>query len=245
MRLIPLDRRRTSKPNGPVARSEAGHAARSRHELVGWIALGLVVAVVLTVISRSSVVSGTPIHPDRASALTKSRVPIVSARREHESRRTSHPRPTVGPTTKIPPGTSTPARTTDRLGFDASPPGRTTETTTTTTTTTTTPTQTPRPQYAPSTISGTLEYPNDLASTFPFSSPTGIAAVQVSWNGGSELDARLHCQGATTSAPGAHGIALSVSGVPGQCSVTVSLAAGTRATVPFTLDVNAPDAPPK
>ena len=235
MKIIPLGRRPSPKTDDLASRPPAGRPSRSRHELVGWIALGLVVAVVLSVVSRSSVLSGTT-HAYRPSEAAKIRATPADGLRNARSATTRRQAP--APTTKNASVKSTHRRTEKPVVSEPSPSVLTIDSTTPTTAL-----KAPRAQVdAPLIFSGTLGYPNDLASTLPFSSSSGIAAVRISWTGGSELDARLHCRGTTTSAPGAHGISLSVSGSPGPCAVTVSLAPGTRTTVPFSLDINAPSA---
>lgn len=227
MRIVRLGRRSRPKDGtrGSEPADDSGRGARPRRELVGWIALGLLVAVVLTVLSRSSVVSGTT-HPKRQTTSDK------AAQHNSSSRETTtDPRAATS---------ASPARSSSTASLKTVKAATTTTTPSTTSTTTSTTTTTVARATGPTSLAGTLAYPSDLATTYPFTSPSGLAAVRVRWGGGSELDARLHCPGATTSAPGAHGISLSVTGRAGRCSITVSLASGTRTSVSYLIEVDAP-----
>ncbi len=90
--------------------------------------------------------------------------------------------------------------------------------------------------------SGVLSYPEDIATSIPFTSPSGVAAVRVTWHGGSELVAALRCRGAHDSVPGTHGISISIDGSPGACAVAIALASGVRSHVAYAVSVLTPDA---
>lgn len=89
-----------------------------------------------------------------------------------------------------------------------------------------------------------LRYPDDIATSFPFASPSGIASVRALWRGGEALEMTLGCGRATTSGSGARGLSLVVAGRPGSCTVSIALAGSQRGSVSYTLDVQVPLADP-
>jgi hypothetical protein len=89
-----------------------------------------------------------------------------------------------------------------------------------------------------------LRYPDDIATSFPFASVSGIALVRALWRGGEMLKMTLTCGRATTSGAGAHGVSLVVSGRPGPCTVAIAFGANERGSVSYTLDVQVPPADP-
>ena len=125
-------------------------------------------------------------HATRAA---RNRTPRTAAAQRHlhdSNSGTTDPPASISPTT-----TTSPAATT-----------------TTTTTTTIEPPRTTTPTKSSSTrqtapdllqYSGALTYPEDVATSIPFSSADGIAAARVTWSGGAELVASLRCRGAHDS----------------------------------------------
>lgn len=112
---------------------------------------------------------------------------------------------------------------------------RTTTLATLPTTATTEPTTTTTPGLW--NYSGVLSYPDDVATSIPFSSASGLAAARVTWSGGEELVAYLRCPGAHESAPGTHGVSISIDGSPGNCVVSVALGPGVRSRVAYAITV--------
>jgi hypothetical protein len=207
--------------------------SRSRRELVTWVALGLLVAIVLTILSR------TAVAPARDAQQTPPRHRTHAPSIEASS--TGHPL-AAGQiaTTQARPGSPT-----DR-GRGPTVPTSTTPTTTTSIartrpTITTVPATNPTVP-GPLQYSGSLSYPSDVATSIPFSSPSGVAATRITWPGGDELVASLRCRGAHDSAPGTHGISISIDGFPGGCVVTVALGPGDRSRVNYAITVLVPSA---
>ncbi|MGP8163251.1 MAG: hypothetical protein ACLQAN_05660 [Acidimicrobiales bacterium] len=210
---------------------------RRRHDLVAWVALGLVVATALTLVARESV---APIG--RVATTTHSRQHVTSSpkttpsarltasgrphrhARPHPKLTAAHPVPTtaVTPTPSTAPASTTPSST-SRVSSPqgGAPPAATT-----------------------SGLSGVLRYPGDIATTFPFASPSGIASVRALWSGGEALEMTLGCGQAVTSGAGTHGISLVVAGHPGSCTVSIAFGPGQHGAVPYTLDVRVPPANP-
>ena len=246
MPIAPHDDR---APQGAPAPRRAGAAApsgrpgaatanpRRRRDLVAWIALGLVVATVLTVVARVSVApprhlaATKPAHQTASLPETSSTtVPVV-----HKHVR-DHVRTDPGSTQSAPEPTN---------------PIEVTAPVTTVTTSTTLPG--PRPSApkslaagtaTPTPLSGELRYPADIATSFPFTSSNGLAAVRATWLGGQALEMTLGCGAAVTSGGGTHGISLVVDGRPGTCTVSIALSPGQRGAVDYTLDVQVPGTGP-
>lgn len=93
-----------------------------------------------------------------------------------------------------------------------------------------------------SNLTGSLEYPDNLAITVPFTSASGVAGMEVTWDGSEQLSATLHCPGDTASQSGTGSISLSVSGQPGNCHVSIALVAASRHGVRYSLRLFAPGA---
>jgi hypothetical protein len=231
--------RRTKRDRSARSAGEpAGHEGRrQRRELVGWIALGLLVAVVLTFVARSPA----------APSLRKPIAGHISDSRRH-------------------PKTTSPRKDAKHHGHSAIDISRSTTTTTTqvalttthrkapagsrklvASTLTTTSTEPIPSTTAPasgaaqnSSVAGTLAYPDDLAITLPFNSASGVAGMQVTWIGKAQLTATLRCPGDTTSQAGSTSISLSVSGTPGRCDVTLALDGAEAPTVRYTLRIFTP-----
>lgn len=216
----------------PLARPRRGRVARRpRRDLVTWVALGLLVAVVLAIVSKTTTTTHDPPHADTR--------PTLPSRSDHIARRpdppaTRHPLRTVSPPTRRP--DSQPTAT------DPPTPATTVPATQTTTSTVARPPGTTEPSSTPSQLqySGVLNYPRDVATSIPFSAPDGVAAARITWSGGVELIGTLRCRGADDSAPGQHGISISIDGSPGTCTVAISLAPGVRAQVAYAVTVFTP-----
>lgn len=223
-RLTEPDR---SGDSGP---SRLRGGGRPRRDLVTWVALGLLVAVALAIVSRTT--TATPHDSQRTE--TKQ-----SLHRSHKVESTRDPR-----TKEREPRT---AIAQDHLHGSnwalTDPPATTSTTTTIVPPRTTTPTK-PSPTRPTASdllqYSGALTYPEDVATSIPFSSPNGVAAARITWSGGDELVASLRCRGAHDSAPGTHGISISIDGSPGGCVVAVALAPGVHAPVAYAITVLSP-----
>jgi hypothetical protein len=217
---------------------------RARRDHVTWVALGLLVVVALAVVSRAS--TDDPRTHDGASAHHRhDRADLVS---------NDDPATTTSASTPAPLGrkfatSKSPAH--DPTTSTSTTTSTTTTTTTTTTSTTaapaTTTTTTPAPQRSTAgslQYHGTLSYPSDVATSIPFVSRTGLAAARATWSNGEDLTASLRCRGASESAPGRHGISISVDGAPGTCVVSIALANGARGSVSYTIAVLVPEVGP-
>jgi hypothetical protein len=224
-------------------------AGRRRRDRVVWVALSLVVATALSVVARS-VGPPRPVtaahHPQHAAQAVPTSRPAGTTKTGRANRR-RHDDPKPSPTTT----SSLPANTT-------------TATTPTTTTavpaTTATTTAEVRPATAPSrtrdtkrrdrrsattpALAGMLRYPDDIETSIPFTSASGLAAVRASWRGGEALKITLGCGSVVTSGSGTHGLSLVVAGKPGVCTVSISLGPGQRGTVAYTLRVRVPPTAP-
>jgi hypothetical protein len=89
-----------------------------------------------------------------------------------------------------------------------------------------------------------LRYPDDIETSIPFASASGLAAVRASWSGGEALEITLGCGSVVTSGASTHGISLVVAGKPGPCTVSISLGPGQRGTVAYTLQGRVPPTAP-
>jgi hypothetical protein len=204
---------------------------RSRHDLVAWIAFGLLVVPALAVVSRTTTSTG---HDAQRNG---TRLPVGDRSRHVLS--TPHQ-------ATAPQGHKSVVVDKNRHEPKSASTGTTTSTTsplaTTTTTTLVAPpttTEPPTPTSTPAVLnySGVLRYPNDVATSIPFSSATGVAATRITWSGGEELVASLRCRGAHDSAPGTHGISISIDGAPGACVVEVALGPRIRSKVRYAITV--------
>jgi hypothetical protein len=223
---------------------------RPRRDFVTWVALGLLVVVVLAIVTKTTTVATH--DPRRADGRAHLHSPLHLHHSDHVS---STRDPTAGrePLTTgiVKKHRSTSRSITDPAASTPKPPSTSTTLPLPTTTTSTEPehpstTTPPPPTTAPPTTSGqlqysgTLSYPEDVGTSIPFSSSSGIAAVRVTWSGGDELVASLRCRGAHDSAPGTHGISISIDGAPGACDAAIALGSGVRSRVAYTITVLAP-----
>jgi hypothetical protein len=267
-----------SAPSSPSL-AEPATAPRRRRDLVGWIALGLVVTTVLALLARVSV---DPRGPDATTApnrprtspantvaparlTTTERVPRLPAHQEPNTAVTMSSNP-VQPTdpvtvTAAPAGAATTERAQqlpadEEPGTAGSAPGIPTRSTIPTTTSSVSGTSGlsssagatsdsvgvagASPQTTD--LSGVLRYPDDIATSMPFASPSGLASVRASWRGGEALALTLGCGSAVTNGAGTHGVSLVVAGPPGSCAVSIALGPGQRGSVAYTLDVQTPAA---
>lgn len=241
MPIAPHDDR---APQGAPAPRRAGAASsghpgtettspRRHRDLVAWIALGLVVATVLTVVARVSVApprhlaATKPAHQTASWRETPSTTILATYKQARD-----HVRTEPGPTQSAPQPTN---------------PVEVAAPVTTVTTSTTVPS--PRPSVpksraagtaTPTPIVGELRYPADIATSFPFTSSDGLAAVHATWLGGQSLEVTLGCGTAVTSGGGTHGISLVVAGRPGPCTVSIALSPGQHGAVDYTLAVRVP-----
>jgi hypothetical protein len=231
-------------------------APRRRRDLVAWVALGLAVATALTLVARASfdpqtgrgrttsadtrghTTTSTPVAQLTKKDPAHRDLPIdTTARTLAESPTTAVPRPV--PTTpativvSTEPSTTDPTTTTS-LPRPASPaaPDRSASH----------PTATAALAATNPGVSGVLRDPDDIATTLPFTSPSGLAAVRALWQGGATLEVTLRCGAAATSGTGKHGISLVVAGQPGSCSVSIGLTSDEIGTVDYTLDIQVPSA---
>lgn len=203
-----------------------------RRDLVTWVALGLLVAIVLGILSKATTAPHSSRHVDARRAFGSSSPRVTSAGdaptanvappRRAETKGRSDSRPAVSdPTTTMTtaPSTSTTLKASAAQATAVPPP-------------TTSPATSDQLRY-----SGALEYPDDIASSIPFASKSGVVAVRVNWSDGNELVASLRCPGAHESAPGTHGISISLDGSPGTCVVSIALGPGVRAHVAYVVTV--------
>lgn len=211
-----------------------GREGWPRRGFVSWTSFGLLFAVGLTVVSRATTSAVHDAQRDGARLSVRARSHHVHSERHQTAATHKHTSIVVhahhsvtksnlsGPTTTTTPSPSATTTT------SAAPPTTTTEPPTTTST----------PDLL--NYSGLLRYPNDVATSIPFSSATGVAATRITWSGGEELVASLRCRGAHDSAPGTHGISISIDGSPGTCVVSVALGPGIRSQVAYAITVLTP-----
>lgn len=241
MPIAPHDDRAPQGAAAPrrVGAASSGHpgtettSPRRHRDLVGWIALGLVVATVLTVVARVSVAqprhlaAAKPAHQTASPPATTSTTILVAYKQARD-----HVRTEPEPTHSAPQPTN---------------PVEVAAPVTTVTTSTTVPSPSPSvPKSAatgtasPTPLVGELHYPADIATSFPFTSSDGLAAVRATWLGGQSLEVTLGCGTAVTSGGGTHGISLVVAGRPGPCTVSIALSPGQHGAVDYTLAVRVP-----
>jgi hypothetical protein len=234
-----------SKRRHPARRGERAH-----RDFVTWVALGLLVVVVLAIVTKTTTVTThdarradgstdrhSPLHLHHSDHLASRADPSTKGRRSLTTGVVKqHGSPSRSRTTAKPPSTSTtlplPTTTTSTEPEHQS--------TTTWPPPTTPPTTSPTTTSGQLQYSGTLNYPEDVATSIPFSSSSGIAAVRIAWSGGDELVASLRCRGAHDSAPGTHGISISIDGAPGACAAEIALGPGVRSRVAYAMTVLAP-----
>jgi hypothetical protein len=236
------DRPRSNEPAavGPRRRG----TKRPRRDQVSYVAVGLLVALALTIVSRlTTAPEGHPPRRDPRPTLRSARGRTASTHRSVHD--VAPPKSDVDRIARsersISDDPTRAAISTTTKGAPSIPTTSTTPTPETTTTispapspTTTTPPPSLTTADGPLEYSGVLSYPEDIATSIPFSSESGVAAVRVTWRGGGELVASLRCPGAEDSAPGAHGISISIDGSPGTCAVAIALGSGVRARVAYT-----------
>jgi hypothetical protein len=194
-----------------------GREGQPRRGLVSLTSFGLLAAVGLTVVSRATTSAAHDAQRDGTRLSVGTRSHHVHSTRHHTAATHKHAAGTVQALPSVPKS---------KLRGPTTSTIRTPSTTTTTsvappTTTTEPPTTTSTPDLL--NYSGVLRYPDDVAASIPFSSATGVAATRITWSGGEELVASLRCRGAHDSAPGTHGISISIDGSPGTCVVAVAL----------------------
>jgi cytoskeletal protein RodZ len=248
MPIAPHDDRAPQGAPAPrrVGAASSGHpgtettSPRRHRDLVAWIALGLVVATVLTVVARVSVApprqlaATKPAHQTASPPETPSTTILAAYKQARD-----HVRTQPEPTPSAPQPTN---------------PAEVAAPVTTVTTSTTVPSPrpsvpSPRPSVPKSRAAGTatptplvgeLLYPADIATSFPFTSSDGLAAVRATWLGGQSLEVTLGCGTAVTSGGGTHGISLVVAGRPGPCTVSIALSPGQHGAVDYTLAIRVP-----
>ncbi len=223
------------EPSGPSSPSKTA-ASRRRRDLVGWVALGLTVTTALALVARASVEpqrrsTGTTTTLERTTLTTTATTRLARTDTVHDQLPTT-PKPSSSetvPTVVVQPTVPvTVASTPDEPGPSTSVP------------------HLPAPARPVSTpaetpgLSGTLQYPDDVATSFPFTSSSGLAAVRATWSGGGALEMSLRCGSVTVSGTGTHGISLVVAGHPSSCTVSIALRPDQRGSVAYTLDVQVP-----
>ena len=201
------------------------------------MSLGLAVAVVL-------VVTETRVRPPAPSASS------IGHDRHHTVERQPHSDPATPATTPstlpvaltgTPPPSTTPvttSTTTTSTTTTVAPP-------TSTTTTTTTTLAAPRPTTTDDRTVWTdaLSYPDDIATTFPFSALAGPVSASVHFGAGT-LELVLRCGRASSTVQGSSPLSTSLPSASGQCAVSLAEPFGASATVRFRLAVEHLAAPP-
>ena len=236
--------RHQSGASGPPSLG-AGHR---RRDLVAWVALSLVVATVLCVVARSvgPPHSVTAAHHPRhaAQAAPTSRPAGMTKTGRAPGRRHEDPGPSTTTTSSLPSATTVPTTVTTTTTVPITTATTTAEVRPATKSPRTRTTKRPgwRAVTTP-TLTGTLRYPDDIETSIPFASASGLAAVRASWRGSEALKITLGCGSVVTSGAGTHGISLVVAGKPGPCTVSLSLGPGQRGTVAYSLRVQVPPAP--
>jgi hypothetical protein len=86
---------------------------------------------------------------------------------------------------------------------------------------------------------GNLEYPDNVSAAYPLDSGGGVAA-SATWTGAPVLELSVDCPGGRAGRTGASGLAVSVGGPAGACTVTLAEPAGVEATVAYTLVLQYP-----
>jgi hypothetical protein len=224
-------------------------AGRRRRDLVAWVALSLVVATVLCVVARSV---GPPRaltrahHPGHAAqAVPTSRPAGTTGTGSAHRRHHNDPKPSTTTTSSLPADTTIPTATTTTTVVPATTPTTTAETRPAAASSRARGTRRRHRRSATSTaLAGTLRYPDDIETSIPFTSASGLATVRASWRGGEALQIALGCGSVVTSGAGTHGLSLVVAGTPGPCTVSVSLGPDQRGTVAYTLWVRVPPTVP-
>ncbi len=246
------------RPSGlpvPPPSSPAALPRRPR-DLVAWVALGLAVTTVLTLVARASL---DP-RPDRGARAPASARALPAATPDSTAllptKDRARPDAPTGTTTTV---AATPAvrlrqsvATTSTTIPAPADPGESSPTTSTATPppsgpdtsdrVASDPTGTTGSPAASTGFSGVLRYPEDVATSFPFNSPSGLAAVRAQWQGGEALEMTLGCGQAVTTGGGTHGISLVVAGRPGPCTISIAFGSGEHETVGYTLDIQVPPA---
>lgn len=86
---------------------------------------------------------------------------------------------------------------------------------------------------------GNLEFPDNVSATYPLASGGGVTA-SATWTGAPALELSVDCPGGQSGRTGPSGLAVSVAGPAGACTVTLAEPAGIEATVAYTLDLQYP-----
>ncbi len=198
-----------------------------------WLALGLVVALVLAWTTRAHTQAArSPAIVAASEPVSRQHISAASSRPHPRASRPSR-RPTVGnpgavTVTRRPAATGAAVTVTTATTPEAPPPAPPPTTTVA-----------PVPAVRVSSLSGSLSFPNDVATTYFPSAEGGALVVSGSWSASRTLELTLSCGAQAVQSAGAGGARLALPAADGSCRLLVAEPPGATWRANYALEVRA------